>query len=321
MGGGLAFVDFHALARLSSTNVTRHIEIFFRYSADFGLKLCPVVKVQLPGSYGEAICKAVQSTQAMCLRICVKDFEGDAIIGRIEAVLSKVNLSPSSVHLLMDLQSVNEESTTYLVLYERLPYLSAWNTVTVTAGSFPPDLSHLEVGEHLVPRVEWQLWKGIAGSRRTSRIPLFGDYAILHPFVRPNFPGMNISASIRYTTDDYWVIMRGEGLRNKGGAGYDQYPANAELLMQRQEYCGAEFSYGDRYIFERPLKRKNPGTPTTWIAAGVNHHLTFVVRQMAMLYAPSTEIRPSDTRALTDFQQQVLPLKPVEVPAVPRRRR
>jgi mannose-6-phosphate isomerase-like protein (cupin superfamily) len=42
---------------------------------------------------------------------------------------------------------------------------------------------------------------------------------------------MNISASIRYTTDDYWVIMRGEGLRNKGGAGYDQYPANAELLM------------------------------------------------------------------------------------------
>ena len=115
--------------------------------------------------------------------------------------------------------------------------------------------------------------------------------------------------------------MRGEGLRNKGGAGYDQYPANAELLMQRQEYCGAEFSYGDRYIFERPLKRKNPGTPTTWIAAGVNHHLTFVVRQMAMLYAPSTEIRPSDTRALTDFQQQVLPLKPVEVPAVPRRRR
>lgn len=29
-GGGLAFVDFHALARLSSTNVTRHIETFFR---------------------------------------------------------------------------------------------------------------------------------------------------------------------------------------------------------------------------------------------------------------------------------------------------
>lgn len=29
-GDGLAFVDFHALARLSSTNVTRHIETFFR---------------------------------------------------------------------------------------------------------------------------------------------------------------------------------------------------------------------------------------------------------------------------------------------------
>lgn len=44
-GDGLAFVDFHALARPSSTNVTRHIETFFRYSAEAGLKLCPVVKV------------------------------------------------------------------------------------------------------------------------------------------------------------------------------------------------------------------------------------------------------------------------------------
>lgn len=257
----------------------------------------------------------------MCLQVHVKDFEGDAITGKIEAVLSKANLSPSSVHLLMDLQLVNHETSTYLVLYERLPHLRAWNTVTVTGGSFPPDLSHLQVGEHLVPRIEWQLWKVIAGSRRTSRIPLFGDYAILHPFVRSNFPGMNISASIRYTTDDYWVIMRGEGLRNKGGAGYDQYPANAELLIQRQEYCGAEFSYGDRYIFERPLKRKNPGTPTTWIAAGVNHHLTFVTRQMRMLYAPSTEARPSDTRAVSHFQQQLLPLKPTDVAAAHRRRR
>ncbi|MGH7772706.1 MAG: beta family protein [Candidatus Binatia bacterium] len=78
-GDGLAFVDLHALARLSSTNVTRHIETFFRYSAEVGLKLCPVVKVQLPDFYGEAICKAVESTQAMCLRVHVKDFEGDAI--------------------------------------------------------------------------------------------------------------------------------------------------------------------------------------------------------------------------------------------------
>ena len=320
-GDAPAFIDLHTLARLSSTSVARHIETFFHYSAEAGLKLCPVLKLQPPGSYQEVICKVIQSAQAMCLRLHVKDFEGDAITGRIDQVLSRVKLPPSSVHLLMDLQLINEESINSFALYEKLPHLSAWNTVAVAAGSFPPDLSHLQVGEHLVPRVEWQLWKRIAASRHTSRIPLFGDYAVLHPFVRPNFPGMNISASLRYTTDDYWVIMRGEGLRNEGGAGFDQYPANAELLMQRQEYCGAEFSYGDRYIFERPSKKENPGNPTTWIAAGVNHHITFVARQMAMLYAPSTETRPSDTRAVLDFQQQLLPLKPAEVPATPRRRR
>lgn len=136
-GNGLAFVDLHALARLSSTNVTRHIETFFHYSAEAGLKLCPVVRVQLPGSYGEAICKGVQSTQAMCLRLRVKDFEGNAITGRIEAVLSEVNLSPSSVHLLMDLQLVNGESPTHLVRYERLPYLSMGHKKVLESHGHP----------------------------------------------------------------------------------------------------------------------------------------------------------------------------------------
>jgi hypothetical protein len=221
----------------------------------------------------------------------------------------------------MDLQLVNDDRAICLVLYESLPHLSAWNSVTVAAVSFPPDLSHLEVGEHIVPRIEWQLWKSIAGSRRTSRIPLFGDYAILHPFVRPIFAGMNISASIRYTSDDSWVIMRGEGLRNEGGAGFEQYPANAESLMERSEYCGVDFSYGDRYIAERPIHRDKPGNPTTWIAAGVNHHLTFVVRQIRNLYVPSTEIAPSPARAQREFQQQLLPLTPADVRAAPHRRR
>jgi len=320
-GNSLAFVDLHALARLPSTNVARHVETFFYYSAEVGLNLCPVVRAQMLDSCGQAMYKAARTSQTMCLRLHVKDFEEGDIVARLEGALSRVNLSPASVHLLMDLQLVNEDSATCLVFYERLPHLSAWNSVTVAAGSFPPDLSHLDVGEHPVPRVEWQLWKRIAGSHRISRIPLFRDYAILHPFSRPNFPGMNISASIRYTSDDHWVVMRGQGLRNEGGAGYDQYPANAESLMERPEYCGADCSYGDRYIAERPLHRNKPGNPTTWVAAGINHHLTFVVRQIRRLYAPSTEIRPSDTRPVADLQQQVLPLKPAEVAAAPRRRR
>lgn len=78
--------------------------------------------------------------------------------------------------------------------------------------------------------------------------------------------------------------MRGEGLLNKAGAGHAQYPANAQLLMERPEFCGRDFSFGDNYIYERPMKSDQPGTPRNWVTVGVNHHLTFIVRQIARFF-------------------------------------
>ena len=59
--------------------------------------------------------------------------------------------------------------------------------------------------------------------------------------------------------------MRGEGLQNEGSLGHAQYPAEAQLLCESDEFCGAEFSAGDRYIFETSRTPNNPGTPRTWI--------------------------------------------------------
>ena len=102
--------------------------------------------------------------------------------------------------------------------------------------------------------------------------------------------GLNPSASIRYTSDEHWVVMRGEGLRNKGGTGHVQYPANAELLTLRPEYCGQYFSFGDNYIYEISLNKGKTGNPRTWVTAGVNHHLTFAVRQINDMFSPSTGV-------------------------------
>jgi hypothetical protein len=75
--------------------------------------------------------------------------------------------------------------------------------------------------------------------------------------------------------------MRGEGLRNCSGAGFAQYPANAELLLNRKEFCGAHFSYGDAYIWEKGSHQaESNGNPETWLRAGINHHLVFKIRQI-----------------------------------------
>ena len=90
------------------------------------------------------------------------------------------------------------------------------------------------------------------------------------------------------TADEYWVIMRGESVSNEEGPGTAQWPANAQLLCERPEYSGDSFSYGDKYIKEMISQYDKPGSPTTWLRAGINHHMTFVVRQLATLAGTST---------------------------------
>ena len=219
----------------------------------------------------------------MCLRLNRHDLESGALACNVSTWISSHETDPSQVHLVLDVQIVDPTDQGYLRLYSDIPLLDKWKTVTIAGGSFPKDLQELSVGEHLLPRTEWDCWKQLVRAR-LLRIPTFGDYATLHPYLQPAFSGMNVSASIRYTTDEHWLVMRGEGLLNKDGAGHAQYPANAQLLMERPEFCGRDFSFGDNYIYERPFKIDQPGTPRNWVTAGVNHHVTFVVRQIARLF-------------------------------------
>ena len=81
--------------------------------------------------------------------------------------------------------------------------------------------------------------------------------------------------------------MRGEGVFNQDGPGFAQFPANAQLLCERPEFCGANFSYGDQYIEEMGMQVEKPGNAMTWLCAGINHHMTLVVHQIAKLFGIS----------------------------------
>jgi hypothetical protein len=109
----------------------------------------------------------------------------------------------------------------------------------------------------------------------------------------------NFSASLRYTASEYWVIMRGEGVKNEHGAGFEQFPAQAQLLLERKEFSGPQFSDGDLYIHTMAQQFTKTGHLKGWLVATFNHHLTFVVRQIDGLFAdlksnaPSLESNPS----------------------------
>jgi hypothetical protein len=186
------------------------------------------------------------------------------------------------VHLIVDVGLVTESGIKFLYICSRVPEVLRWRTFTVLAGSFPKDLSHLSIGTHLVPRFEWLHWRASLENANLPRVPTFGDYTTQHALYTVPPPGANVCASVRYTTDEAWLVMRGEALRSKTGPKYAQYPATAELLCEQKEYRGPAFSSGDHYIWQIASREiEVTGSPETWLRAGINHHLAFVVRQVA----------------------------------------
>lgn len=162
--------------------------------------------------------------------------------------------------------------------------LKRWRTFTVLAGSFPPNLMAFKgPGQYEIPRQEWVKWfSEVHEAAPLARRPTFGDYTIQHPVYIEPIVGANPSVSIRYACDTYWIIMRGQALRiSGGGTRHAQYPANAELLCARKEFGGAHYSAGDEYIWNvGSHKEPGPGTPETWLRAGINRHIVVTARQV-----------------------------------------
>lgn len=190
---------------------------------------------------------------------------------------------------LIDYQLVDQPALSLASLCARIPNLHRWRTFSVISGAFPKDLTGFEKNrQHELQRLDWLTWRDQVATRPSlARRPAYGDYTIQHPIFSEPPRRANFSASIRYTSDEHWVIMRGEGVFNDEGPGFAQWPANAQLLCARPEFCGTKFSYGDEYIELMSLQTEKTGNPETWLRAGINHHLTFVVCQIANLFGIS----------------------------------
>lgn len=264
----------------------------------------PVTTLGRDLAYQKAVGSVIARDElGICLRLRGSELRRPGLADEIYQLLGRFDLKYENVDLLVDYGVVAENPPNLTEVCELLPALSRWRTFTVASGAFPKNLTAIRPpGEHMLSRRDWLAWRDqVTTSPPLSRLPSFSDYTIQHPIYDPpiydNGPP-NVSASIRYAAEDYWVIMRGEGIRNDDGPGPEQWPANAMLLRERSEFSGSNFSYGDRYIEEMADNMENGGPPkngnsTTWLRAGLNRHLTLTVRQIANLFDSSVDGAPS----------------------------
>lgn len=221
------------------------------------------------------------------IRLLQNDLSSPTLQSDLSKIIAFLDLPLAQLDLIMDFQLVQGPQPSLPRMLASLPFAEGWRNVVVASGAFPLDLTHLPANDtYRLNRWEWLMWKEATSiSHPFKSNPLFSDYTIQHPIYREPAP-FAPSASIRYTSADYWLVIRGEKI-GKGGPGSSQYPAEAELLCDKPEYCGAEFSRGDSYIRAKSKDKRNPGSPRTWLCAGINHHITFVLRQLESLVEPS----------------------------------
>jgi hypothetical protein len=223
-----------------------------------------------------------------CIRLVVSDFEEDVDLDtEVDRLLEWLGgTSISLTDLVIDLEDLGTDSGRALLIarsvFSMIPRKEKWRHIVLAAASFPEDLSDVDAATTtLLPRREWELWKTL--QKRRNVLPradlIFGDYTIAHPAPKELDPRtMRMSANIRYTAPNQWLVLKGRNVRQYG---FDQYFELCKILVQRPEYCGSTFSWGDTYIADCAEGITGPGNATTWRKVGTNHHLTLVAQEIA----------------------------------------
>ena len=234
---------------------------------------------------------ATADARGACIRLLRDDLlSAQNLADQTTTLLETLGVSRKQADLVFDLRKVNTaESTQVCDLVARvanaLPGIEEWRSVTFAASNMPQSLREdIAAGTvDTIDRLEFLLWTELR-QRDLKRVPGFGDYGIVHPELvhYENPKTLNVSASIKYTLPHCWLIARGYSLRHHED-GWNQFYDLSRVLADRQEFRGEHFSWGDEQVDRRARRVGGPGSPTTWIAAGTNHHLTLVASQIAAL--------------------------------------
>jgi hypothetical protein len=248
----------------------------------------PVTGLHRDNAYQDAVADAISRDRSgVCMRISIGDIASPDFQLRLDGLLEKLAVEPEKVHFVIDLEAPKFEplegfTKMVLAMLKKVPHLEGWATYSVCGTSFPETMGQLSLGVHIVKRYEWLFYKRLLKNLPVDeRKPAFGDYAISHPntkaidmrFVKP-------AASIRYTIDDAWYIVKGPNVRDHGTAQYVKYCA---ALLKSGSFSGSSFSAADEYLRKCALRQATPGRHPTWRWVGTNHHVEKAVSDIANL--------------------------------------
>lgn len=260
------------------------LEEILQNSRSQNVNIIPVTSPNRDVVYQNEVKSAHKQDQlGICFRLKENDF-GD-LQNNINNLLKTLNVTPEEVDLLIDYDYTDPANKTRTIIFlnnllNSIPYIHQWRNLILSGTSFPKDIAQVKSNSiGIIERSEWLIWKNLINSKKLIRNPEFSDYAVANPEPFEGDPRViKMSANIRYTNKDKFLIFKGLQVRKHGS---NQYHALALQAVTHPEYYGSLYSAGDKFIYDVSKRSTNPGNATSWRQVGTNHHLTVVVSELS----------------------------------------
>jgi len=233
----------------------------------------------------------------VALRLTRQEFENGILPVAIPTFMNTHGLTPEDTDLIIDLGPVDDFITVGVIALTNaflavVPEHIRWRTFTISACSFPSSMGGVQRNSYaLVERGEWISWRDNLNARAAviPRLPIFSDCAIQHPRGVEGFDPitMQVSASVRYTSIDEWLLIKGESTRVT--LPRFQFPALATQLVSghlAHRYFGPHHCEGCASISSSAHGAPGLGSAEVWRRLGTIHHITTVVRELEALSGP-----------------------------------
>ena len=265
--------DIHPLARAAAS------------VSDAGVRVIAVTGLHRDSEHLSEALKIAkeQNLPGLCVRLDATDVSTATLTHkRLRALADAASLEPHDIYLLLDLQCLfghDKEAVSKQVLrFLKMLDSAEWAGILVGGYGFPDQLSSAygTNAQGYLRRIEQEVFHDAASlDMKTPR--WFADYTVLSPSA-VELDGRLINKVMApkalYALEHDWFVVRGGAFASHPD-GYEQYFSIADEIVALDEFCGADFSHGDRYIQDRYNREGTPGSPGSWITACVNHHISF----------------------------------------------
>ncbi len=305
------FLDVKALLKEKLGQETGSwLPALFARARSMGVLAIPVATIDTLERMGAGAFKSALSADTKLkfgLRVESGDLADPALNLRIEAVLASLQLSASACTVFADFSDADLSNPSVVEpiirgALELLQTLGHWQLICFLGTHYPEKIPAAPGETFTHPRNEWHAWKAAVKFERSTAVHMiFGDFGADNAKIDfRSGGGAQPIVHCRYTTQDSWMIVRGE---NEGNW-YHRMKAVYGRIVDSGNFSGSEFSEADRLIYE--VARKNSqsvGGPSAWRQVNTTHHITRVVADIAIVRSIPISTLPTTP---TGAQQELM---------------